>query len=86
MNTITVDITEAADILKVHPNTVQDLISKGFLPAAKIGRAYVILVRDLVAYIEAQVVHQTAIRMGAPGRVPGVRRVSRLGPPGQGKR
>lgn len=78
MTPITLTIVEAADILKVHPNTVQDLISKGHLPSAKIGRAHVIMTHHVVAYIEAQVTQQTNVRMGAPTRSTKARRPGRL--------
>jgi len=64
MISITVDINGAADLLKVHPKTVLDLISAGTLPAAKIGRSYVLMTKDVVAYIEGQMVRQMAARMG----------------------
>lgn len=66
MNTITVDIHGAADLLKVHPKTVLDLIGAGALPAAKIGRSYVLMTKDVVSYIEVQLVRQMAERMGSP--------------------
>lgn len=62
----TVNIQGAADMLKVHPKTVQDLISAGAIPAAKVGRAYVMLTRDVLRYIEARIVAQTAERMRRP--------------------
>ena len=64
MTTITVNIHGAADLLKVHPKTVLDLIGSGTLPAAKIGRSYVLMTKDVVNYIEAQLVKQMAARMG----------------------
>ncbi len=66
----TVDITEAANLLKVHPKTVLDLIQSGALPAAKVGRAYVMLTRDVLAYIERAIIHQTAQRMRRPFKSP----------------
>lgn len=68
INNISVDLRGAADILKIHPKTVEDLIAAGALPAAKIGRSYVMLVRDVVALLEQQIAHQTAERMRMPGR------------------
>lgn len=60
----TVDIQGAADLMKVHPKTVLNLIQTGALRAARIGRAYVMLERDVMSYIERQIVEQTAGRMG----------------------
>ena len=51
-------------MLNVHPNTIFKLIDVGALPAAKIGRAWVFLERDVLAYVENQIVRQTAERMG----------------------
>lgn len=61
---LTLDIAGAADMLKVHPHTVRDLINAGALPAAQVGRAYVILTSDVLAFIEQQVARQTAERLG----------------------
>ena len=67
----TVDVTGAAELLKVHPKTVQDLIQSGALPAARIGRAYVMLTKDVLAYIENAIIQQTAQRMRRPRKLPG---------------
>ncbi|MFS2204081.1 helix-turn-helix domain-containing protein [Variovorax sp. Varisp36] len=60
----TVDVRGAADLMKVHPKTVLDLIGAGALPAGRVGRAYVLLTRDVMRFIEQQVARQTAERMG----------------------
>ena len=62
----TVDIHGAAALLKVHAQTVLDMIGEGLLPAARVGRAYVLLERDVLQYIENQIVRQTAERMKRP--------------------
>jgi excisionase family DNA binding protein len=59
----TLSIIEAADLMNVHPNTVFKLINTGLIPAAKIGRAYVILYKDAMAYIEQLIVRQTSDRL-----------------------
>lgn len=51
-------------MLNVHTNTVAKLIDSGELPAAKIGRSYVLLYKDVMQYIENMIVRQTAERMG----------------------
>ncbi|WP_398308338.1 helix-turn-helix domain-containing protein [Zoogloea sp.] len=66
MSMDTLNVDEAADFLKVHTNTVLRLINDGTIPAAKIGRAYVMLKTDLMAYLEDQVIQQTAVRRGIP--------------------
>lgn len=61
----TLGLVEAAELLKVHTNTVARLIDTGQIPAAKVGRAWVMLRRDVMRYIERQVMQQTAQRVGA---------------------
>lgn len=62
----TLNVKEAADMLCVHPNTVFKLIDDCVIPAARIGRAYVLLEKHVLDYLENQVVIQTAKRMGLP--------------------
>ncbi|RTD98582.1 DNA-binding protein [Variovorax atrisoli] len=64
----TVDVRGAADLMKVHPKTVLDLIGAGALPAGRVGRAYVLLTRDVLAHIEQVIDRDTAERTTAPGR------------------
>lgn len=66
----TVDIHQAADLMKVHPKTVLDLIGSGAIPAAKVGRAYVMLTKDVLSHIESAIVRQTAMRMRRPTNSP----------------
>ncbi len=76
--TPTVDIQGAADLMKIHPKSVQDKIAAGELPAAKVGRAYVLMTRDVLEYVEREIVKQTAQRLGKPTKVglPGQSRAS----------
>ncbi len=74
----TLNITEAAELLKVHPKTVLELIGSGALPAARIGRAYVMLTKDVLAHIERAIVKQTAARMGVPDIASHMRRSAAL--------
>lgn len=60
----TLNTTEAASVLKVHPKTVEDLIHSGAIPAAKVGRAWVMMERDVLSYVEKQIINQTAARLG----------------------
>lgn len=62
--TPTLDVPGAAGMLKIHPKTVLDLISAGALPAAKVGRSYVLLTSDVLRHLENQIVRQTAARLG----------------------
>ena len=59
----TTDIKGAAELMKVHPKTVEGLIHSCAIPAAKVGKAYVILTRDVMGFIENQIAKQTAERM-----------------------
>lgn len=65
----TLSVPQAAEVLKVHPKTVLDMINAGQLPAAKIGRAYVMMEKDVLDHIENQIIMQTAQRMRSPQRV-----------------
>ncbi len=69
-NDNTLDINAAGALMNVHPKTVLDMIGRGDLPAGKVGRAYVLLKRDVMAYIENLIIRQTAERMGVPLRSP----------------
>lgn len=79
---MTLDVDQAAEMMKIHPKTVTDLIASGAIPAAKIGRAYVMLTRDVMHYIDNMISQQTAQRMGASQRG---RRATRAARPGQSR-
>lgn len=64
----TLNIDEAAKLMNVHPQTVLDLIAANVLPAGKIGRAYILLYKDVMQHIERVIVQQTAKRMGGAPR------------------
>jgi excisionase family DNA binding protein len=59
----TLDLTEAASILKVHENTVMELVGDGIIPGAKIGRAWVFLDDDLLDYVKREITRQSAARV-----------------------
>lgn len=63
MHKPTVNTTEAAEMMKVHPKTVEDLIHKGDLPAGKVGRAWVLKTSDVLALIDKKIMAQTAERL-----------------------
>ena len=46
----TMNITEAADTLKIHPHSLEKIIRAGHIPAGRVGRAYVLMTRDVLAY------------------------------------
>ncbi|MGQ3051044.1 MAG: helix-turn-helix domain-containing protein [Roseateles sp.] len=62
----TVDVAGAADLMKVHPQTVLDKIASGELRAGKMGRSYVMLTADVLKHIEEAIVRETAARMRTP--------------------
>lgn len=62
-NPATVGVLGAAEILHVHPETVKDLINAGAFPAGKVGRSWVMLTRDVLAYAEKLIISQTAERL-----------------------
>ncbi len=64
MNTPTVGVKEAAQLLQVHENTVEKLIAAGAIPAGKVGRAWVMMTRDVLAHAEKTILDQTAQRLG----------------------
>lgn len=68
MTSPTVDIQGASALLKIHPKSVLDLIASGAIPAARVGRAYVMLTRDVMAHVEQLIISQTAQRLQVPGR------------------
>lgn len=62
----TCNVEQAAAMLNVHPNTIFDLIGKCALPAAKIGRAWVMKRQDILDFLDAQIIRQTRERMTSP--------------------
>lgn len=60
----TLDLQGAAALMKIHPVTLGRMINDGRIPAARIGRAYVLMERDVLGYIERQITAQTARKAG----------------------
>jgi excisionase family DNA binding protein len=50
----TLDLNEAAALLKIHPATLQQKARAGQIPGAKIGRAWVFVEVDLLEYVRSQ--------------------------------
>jgi excisionase family DNA binding protein len=73
----TVGVPQAAEILRVHPKTILDLIAECRIPAGKVGRSYLMMTKDVLAYADAVIVKETAGRMRAPlgSAIPRKRRV-----------
>jgi excisionase family DNA binding protein len=49
-----VNIAQAAELLGVHPHTVNALIDQGQLYAVKVGRRYLIPVAEVERFLEPQ--------------------------------
>ena len=58
----TYDIHEAADFLKIDRSTALELAKLGTLPGAKVGRAWVFMEDELVAYLRDATRKQTQAR------------------------
>lgn len=63
MTTHTMGLAEAAETLKIHPHSLEKLIRSGEIAAGKVGRAYVLMTRDVLAYAEKIIINQTADRL-----------------------
>ncbi|CAG4906364.1 helix-turn-helix domain-containing protein [Paraburkholderia saeva] len=59
----TFDLIECADFLKVDRNTAMKLAGTGELPGAKIGRAWVFLEDDVVAFLRKKTQEQSLARL-----------------------
>lgn len=59
----TVNLVEAGEILKVHPKTVETYIHAELLPAAKPGKCWMMMRRDVVALAERIIIEHTAARL-----------------------
>ncbi|MBR7961398.1 helix-turn-helix domain-containing protein [Burkholderia vietnamiensis] len=67
----TLDLIECAEFLKVDRTTLLDIVHRGEILGAKIGRAWVFLEDDVVGYLRTQAQLQTQkrieeIRNGSP--------------------
>ena len=66
----TLSISEAAEVLKVHENTVAELVGTGAIPAAKIGRAWVFIDDDLFDFVRKEIFRQSTARVaGQSGKL-----------------
>jgi excisionase family DNA binding protein len=77
----TFDINEVAAFLKVDRTTALSLAGSGQLPGAKIGRAWVFLESDVVAYLKGEVERQSEERRRAAGMLEEISRREALLPP-----
>jgi hypothetical protein len=49
----TLDLREAAAFLRMHPEELRRRAKRGLIPGAKVGRAWIFLREDLVAYVRS---------------------------------
>jgi excisionase family DNA binding protein len=54
----TLDIDEAAALLKIHPVTLSEKASRGEIPGARIGKRWVFIAVDLITHIRSQYIQQ----------------------------
>lgn len=64
----TLNLTEAAELLKVHENRVMDWAAHGIIKGAKLGRAWVFIDDDLLEFVRKQIEDQHATRVLPPNR------------------
>ncbi|PKM11554.1 MAG: DNA-binding protein [Gammaproteobacteria bacterium HGW-Gammaproteobacteria-3] len=50
----TLDLSEAAHLLKLHPQTVLQRARSGDIPAAKPGKCWVFIEQDLIEWLRSQ--------------------------------
>jgi excisionase family DNA binding protein len=62
-------VNEVAALLKIHWQTVLDLIKKGEISAIKLGKSYRIDEEALVAFLHSRTVGSTSLSVGASGRI-----------------
>jgi len=58
----TLDVTEAAALLHAEPETIMQLARKGALPGTRIGKSWVFLREDVIAFLKEQVMKDTEER------------------------
>ena len=58
----TLTLNEAAEYLNTSPDTLEELVDVGAIPAGKIGKAYVFHIEHLREYLRAEIERQTSER------------------------
>ena len=64
MQSQTLNLKEAADLLKINYHTAQALAASGELPGDKIGRSWVFIEEDLIAWLRERIKQRQAERLG----------------------
>jgi excisionase family DNA binding protein len=70
MHAETLNLEQAADLLKAEADTVMQLARSGKLPGAKIGKAWVFLRCDVLAFLRKEIDESTAARRGKTAHPP----------------
>lgn len=60
-------LAEAAALLKAHPDTVSEAIKQRGLPAARVGRSYILIEEDVIAWLRTQYHRPSAGQDGPEG-------------------
>ncbi|MGZ8227491.1 MAG: helix-turn-helix domain-containing protein [Methylococcaceae bacterium] len=50
----TLDLSEAAQLLKLHPQTVLQRVRAGDIPGAKLGKCWVFIQQDLIEWVRSK--------------------------------
>lgn len=70
MTTETLNIEQTADLLYAEADTVMQLARSGKLPGAKIGKAWVFLRSDVLAFLRREIDDSTAARRSKTAHPP----------------
>ena len=66
----TLNLKEAAQFLKMHPESLRQKIKAGLIPAAKAGKRWVFLEEDLAGYLRSLYAHtRQALRVVSPKEI-----------------
>jgi excisionase family DNA binding protein len=62
MTAETLNLEDTADLLKAEADTIMQLARAGKLPGAKIGKAWVFMRSDVLAFLRKEIDESTAVR------------------------
>ena len=60
---ITYNINSAAELLGIHPDTLQERAASGEIPGAKIGKSWIFLEPVLSEWLSKEIERQTELRL-----------------------
>lgn len=58
----TLDVAEAAALLRAEPETIMQLARKGTIPGTRIGKSWVFLREDVIAFLKEEIAKDTEER------------------------